>query len=110
MLLSQREGQVFRFPTWVMVGVPLAAILFQVYVPLFFPILSFVEMPLLVLVYLALSRKIPFPKIRWGCSAFARHWWDTLPLRWACGSMSIKPSSACCFRFSFISFISSCIG
>jgi rod shape-determining protein MreD len=57
MLLSQREGQVFRFPTWVMVGVPLAAILFQVYVPLFFPILSFVEMPLLVLVYLALMRR-----------------------------------------------------
>ena len=57
MLLSQREGQVFRFPAWVMVGVPLLAILFQVYIPLFFPFLNFVEMPLLVLVYLALMRR-----------------------------------------------------
>jgi len=57
MLLSQREGQVFRFPAWVMIGLPLIAILFQVYVPLFFPVMSFVEMPLLILVYLALMRR-----------------------------------------------------
>src|SRR5271157_4095696 len=54
---SQRESQVSRFPVWVMLMVPLAAILFQVYVPLFFQFLSFLEMPLLVVVYFALMRR-----------------------------------------------------
>ncbi len=57
LLSSQREGQVSRFPAWVMLVVPLAAILFQVYVPLFFEFLSFLEMPLLVVVYFALMRR-----------------------------------------------------
>jgi len=54
LLLSNREGQVSRFRAWVVVLVPLAAILFQVYVPLFFQFLGFVELPLLVVVYFAL--------------------------------------------------------
>jgi rod shape-determining protein MreD len=41
----------------VLLAVPLAAILFQVYVPLFFQFLGFVEMPLLVVVYFALMRR-----------------------------------------------------
>ncbi|HWB84148.1 MAG TPA: rod shape-determining protein MreD [Bryobacteraceae bacterium] len=57
LLNSQREGQVSRFPAWVMIVVPLCAILFQVYVPLFFQFLGFVEMPLLVVVYFALMRR-----------------------------------------------------
>ena len=57
LLNSQRESQVSRFPVWVMLLVPLAAILFQVYVPLFFEFLSFLEMPLLVVVYFALMRR-----------------------------------------------------
>ena len=57
LLSSQRESQVSRFPVWVMLVVPLAAILFQVYVPLFFEFLSFLEMPLLVVVYFALTRR-----------------------------------------------------
>ena len=57
LLSSQRESQVSRFPVWVMLVVPLAAILFQVYVPLFFEFLSFLEMPLLVVVYFALMRR-----------------------------------------------------
>jgi rod shape-determining protein MreD len=57
LLSSQREGQVSRFRAWVMVVVPLAAILFQVYVPLFFQFLRFLEMPLLVVVYFALMRR-----------------------------------------------------
>src|SRR6516225_7940345 len=56
-LLSQREGQISRFRFWVMLAVPLAAILFQVYVPLFFQFLGFLEMPLLVVVYFALMRR-----------------------------------------------------
>ncbi|MBZ5622986.1 MAG: rod shape-determining protein MreD [Acidobacteriia bacterium] len=57
LLSSQREGQVSRFRAWVIVAVPLAAILFQVYVPLFFQFLSFLEMPLLVVMYFALMRR-----------------------------------------------------
>jgi rod shape-determining protein MreD len=57
LLSSQREGQVSRFRAWVLLVVPLAAILFQVYVPLFFQFLGFLEMPLLVVVYFALMRR-----------------------------------------------------
>src|SRR6516165_12328154 len=57
LLNSQRESQVSRFKVWVMLAVPLAAILFQVYVPLFFQFLGFLEMPLLVVVYFALMRR-----------------------------------------------------
>jgi rod shape-determining protein MreD len=57
LLSSQREGQVSRFKVWVMLAVPLAAILFQVYVPLFFQFLGFLELPLLVVVYFAVMRR-----------------------------------------------------
>ncbi len=57
LLNSQRESQISRFRAWVMLAVPLAAILFQVYVPLFFQFLGFLEMPLLVVVYFALMRR-----------------------------------------------------
>jgi rod shape-determining protein MreD len=57
LLSSQREGQVSRFRAWVMVLVPLGAILFQVYVPMFFPFLKFLEMPLLVVIYFAVMRR-----------------------------------------------------
>ena len=57
LLNSQRESQISRFRAWVLLAVPLGAILFQVYVPLFFPFLSFLEMPLLVVVYFALMRR-----------------------------------------------------
>jgi len=59
LLSSQREGQISRFHAWVLITVPLAAILFQVYVPLVFQFLGFVEMPLLVVVYFALMRRSP---------------------------------------------------
>ncbi len=56
-VLSQREGQIAYFSPWVIILVPLAAILFQVYVPLFFQFLGYLEMPLLVVVYFALMRR-----------------------------------------------------
>lgn len=59
LLSSQREGQVSRFRAWVLILVPLLAILFQVYVPLFFQWLAFVEMPLLAVVYFALMQRNP---------------------------------------------------
>jgi rod shape-determining protein MreD len=57
LLSTQREGQISRFRPWVMVLVPLAAILFQVYVPMFFEFLKFLEMPLLVVIYFAVMRR-----------------------------------------------------
>lgn len=57
LLSSQREGQVSRFRRWVFLVVPMAAVLFQAYVPTFFPFLAFLEMPLLVVVYFAIMRR-----------------------------------------------------
>ena len=57
LLSSQREGQISRYHGAVLLVVPLAAILFQVYVPLFFRFLGYLEMPLLVVVYFALMRR-----------------------------------------------------
>jgi rod shape-determining protein MreD len=57
LISSARESRVARFRRWGLIAVPLAAILFQVYVPLFFQFLQFLEMPLLVTVYFALMRR-----------------------------------------------------
>jgi rod shape-determining protein MreD len=57
LLSSQRERQATRLRGWWWVGIPLLAILFQVYVPRFFQFLGFLEMPLLVVVYFALMRR-----------------------------------------------------
>lgn len=59
LLTSQRESRISKFRAWVIVLVPLAAILFQVYVPLFFQFLGYLELPLLVTVYFALMRRNP---------------------------------------------------
>jgi len=56
---SQRDTQISRFKAWVLFIVPLAAILFQVYVPLFFQFLAYLELPLIVTVYFALMRRSP---------------------------------------------------
>jgi rod shape-determining protein MreD len=57
LLSSQREGQISRFRAWIVLAVPLAAILFQLFVPRFFEFLGFIEMPLLVVIYFALVRR-----------------------------------------------------
>lgn len=46
-----------RIRPGVMLFTPLAAILFQVYVPLYAPLLQHLELPLLVTIYLAVSRR-----------------------------------------------------
>jgi rod shape-determining protein MreD len=48
-----------RFRPWVLLAVPFAAILFQVYVPLFVQRLAYLELPLLVTVYFALVGRKP---------------------------------------------------
>jgi rod shape-determining protein MreD len=68
LLSNQRESRVSRFRAWVLVLVPLAAILFQVYVPLFFQFLGYLELPLLVTVYFALMRRSPIAGLLVGAS------------------------------------------
>ena len=46
-----------RLRPWVVLATPAAAILFRVYVPLFAPLLGYLELPLLMVVYLAFSRR-----------------------------------------------------
>lgn len=48
-----------RIRLWVMLAAPVAAILFQVYAPVYFPLLVYLELPLLVTIYLAISRRSP---------------------------------------------------
>ncbi len=57
LITSAHETRVARFRRWGLIAVPLAAILFQVYVPLFFQFFQFLEMPLLVTVYFSLMRR-----------------------------------------------------
>jgi rod shape-determining protein MreD len=59
LLSSQREGQISRFRIWVLLAVPLLALLFQIYVPMFFRFLSFLDLPLLVVIYLAIMQRNP---------------------------------------------------
>jgi rod shape-determining protein MreD len=81
LLSSQREGQVSRFRVWVTILVPLLAILFQIYVPLLFPFLNFLEMPLLVVVYLALMRRNPVSGLLVGAAVgLAQDSWSKNPL------------------------------
>ena len=56
---------VFRPLTWVLV--PVAAILFQVYVQRFFGFLSYLELPLLVTVYFSVMRRQPPAGALIGC-------------------------------------------
>ena len=57
LLSNQRESQISRFRAWIVLAIPLAAILFQLFVPRFFEFLGFIEMPLLVVIYFALVRR-----------------------------------------------------
>ena len=59
LLLDKPRKTSPHFRVWVTLVVPFAAILFQVYVPLFFQYLSYLELPLLVTVYFALMRRQP---------------------------------------------------
>jgi rod shape-determining protein MreD len=57
---------VSKYNAAVIVGIALAAILFQVYVPRFFQFLSYLELPLLVTVYFSLMRRSPVSGVLFG--------------------------------------------
>ncbi len=54
-----RRSRISKFRPVAIVLIPLGAILFQVYVPLFFEYLAYLELPLLVTVYFSLMRRGP---------------------------------------------------
>jgi len=54
LLVSQRERQASHFGGWVLFAVPVAALLFQISVPRFFPFLGYLDMPLLIVIYFSL--------------------------------------------------------
>jgi rod shape-determining protein MreD len=62
-----RKGKVGRFLLAAWIALPLAAILFQIYVPRFFSYLSYLELPLLVTVYFAVMRRQPIAGALTGC-------------------------------------------
>ena len=57
---------VSKFNIAATIAIPLAAILFQVYVPRFFERLSYLELPLLVTVYFSLMRRSPVAGVLYG--------------------------------------------
>jgi rod shape-determining protein MreD len=61
------RGKAARFSPALYIAAPLAAILFQVYVPRFFDALSYLELPLLVAIYFALMRRKPASGAFIGC-------------------------------------------
>ena len=63
-LLKKKDASRFKAAT--LVGVPLAAILFQIYVPRFSPFLAYLELPLLVTVYFSLMRRSPVAGVVFG--------------------------------------------
>jgi rod shape-determining protein MreD len=67
LIQGSRKRRTSRYSPLVLVAISLAAILFQVYVPLFFQYLSYLELPLLVTVYFSLMRRQPVAGIAIGC-------------------------------------------
>jgi rod shape-determining protein MreD len=61
-----RKTRIFKFRPAAIILIPLAAILFQVYLPRFFQYLGYLELPLLVTVYFALMRRQPISGLFFG--------------------------------------------
>jgi rod shape-determining protein MreD len=81
LLSSQRESQVSRFNIWVSILVPFLALLFQIYARQFFGFLNFLEMPLLVVIYLGLMRRNPVSGLLVGAAVgLAQDAWSKNPL------------------------------
>ncbi len=62
----RKKDRVSKFNVASIILIPLAAILFQVYVPRFITYLSYLELPLLVTVYFALMRRSPVTGVLFG--------------------------------------------
>lgn len=58
-LSGKRRPKGRKIRTWILIAAPAAAVLFQVYAPLIAGVFSYLELPLLVLIYLAMNRRSP---------------------------------------------------
>jgi rod shape-determining protein MreD len=58
---SKKKG--LRLRPWVMLVFPIAAILFQVFVPLYVSLLSYLELPLLMTIYFSMTRRSQVARI-----------------------------------------------
>ncbi len=65
---ARRRPRLWRFRSLLWIPIPILAIFFQVYSPMFLGYLSFLEAPLLVTVYFALTRREPIPGLLAGCA------------------------------------------
>jgi rod shape-determining protein MreD len=63
---SSRKGGASKLHIASTIAIPLAAILFQVYVPRFLGFLAYLELPLLVTVYFALTSRSPIAGVFFG--------------------------------------------
>ena len=63
-----QKDRVSKFNVAAIIGISLAAILFQVYVPRFVTYLSYLELPLLVTVYFSLMRRSPMAGVFFGAA------------------------------------------
>ena len=63
---DSRKTRSARLHWLILAAIPLAAIVFQVYVPRFVTYLSYLELPLLVTVYFALLRRSPIAGLLFG--------------------------------------------
>jgi rod shape-determining protein MreD len=68
LLDAPRRGTSRRLRPLALIIIPLAAILFQVYIPRFFDKLLYLELPLLVTVHFALSGRHPIPSVFYGAA------------------------------------------
>ena len=62
----RKKERISKYKVASLILIPLAAILFQVYVPRFLTFLSYLELPLLVTVYFALMRRSPVAGVLFG--------------------------------------------
>ena len=68
LLTSPRKDANDRFRLIWLIIIPLIAILFQVYIPLYLKFLSYLELPLLITVHFALARRGPIAAVFYGMS------------------------------------------
>ena len=95
-LVGNQREQVSRFRARVMLLVPLAAILYQVYVPRFWDVLGLFDLPLLVTIYFALMRRSQIGGLFIG--AFIGLAQDSLTIKQPLGMFGIVKTSSRLFR------------
>lgn len=61
------QPEIYRFPPWLLVTLVLLSVLGQVYLPLYFSIVTLFDLPLLVVIYFGINRRNPSTGLLLGC-------------------------------------------